>query len=132
MSRDTGFPVYYVTEFTSLAGGGTATTTQVFNDPGVIRGVTFKASDSSGAVISADSFSVNIARQNQRGLTTGAVTVSAIAGTGERPYSLSPVLGDYRVSRNTVLTITLKNLTSSTTATLAHVVFVLHADTQDR
>ena len=129
MARHSGTPIFYTLEFTSVSSGTTNAVTQnlVFNDPGNIKGITFEAIDSSGARLERAAFFLDIQRQNQFGLTTGQTSAAAFTGTGERPYSMANMLGEYRVTRNDAIQVVLTNL-SGTTAAYAHVVFLLHAD----
>lgn len=122
-----GYPIYYLCEFTSLATANNQTKNITFNDPGLIKGVTFSAISAAGTKLERAAFFVNVQRQNQRGLTTGDVSADAWTGTGERPYSIAGQLGQYRIERNDSLQVTVTNR-SGTTATYAQVVFILHAD----
>jgi hypothetical protein len=122
-------PVYYTLEITGLAvGAGNAQTqTLVFNDPGSIVGVTFCSIDAAGAAQERAAFTLNIQRQNQFGLTTRDTSAAAFTGTGERPFSLPAIMGDYRVARNDQLQITVTNFAAAASSRL-WVTFLLRAD----
>lgn len=122
-----GYPIYYLCEFTNLATANNQTKNLTFNDPGMLKGVTFSAISAAGTKLERAAFFVNVQRQNQRGLSTGDISAEAWCGTGERPYSIAGTLGHFRLERNDSLTVTLTNR-SGTTATYAQVVFILHAD----
>ncbi len=129
-----GIPVLYVGEIGNVtASGGTGTTTINFNDQGVIRGVTFAAMDSSGVALSSAAFTINIYRQNQKGLTTLPIIASAITTTpgetsgGSTPYTLAPMLGDFYVRNLDTLVVDIVNK-GSTVADIVHVCFWLHAE----
>ena len=127
--RDSGTPIFYTLEFTSVSSGTSNAITKnlVFNDPGAIKGITFQAIDAAGAKLERAAFFLDIQRQNQFGLTTGQTSAGCFTGTGERPYSMANMLGSYRVTRNDQISVTLTNL-SGTAAAYAHVCMILHAD----
>jgi hypothetical protein len=129
VARNSGTPIFYTLEFTSVASGVANAQTQnlVFNDPGNIKGITFEAIDAAGNRLERAAVFLNVQRQNQFGLTTSQTSAAAFTGTGERPYSMANMLGEYRVTRNDSITVTLTNLTGVAMA-YGHVCFLLHAD----
>lgn len=124
-------PVLYVAVFETVAiSGGSATTQVNFNDSGVIRGLTYESMDSDGVPI-GDTATLNIYRQNQKGLTTEPLLVNTFCANlanGASPYTLASLMGDFRVNELDQLVFTLVNKSTSTEIAVAHVTIWLEAD----
>jgi len=123
-------PVIYVAEFENVAsGGGTASVQVNFNDSGCIRGLTYQAIDLNGAEIT-DGATLNVFRQNQKGLTTQALLVGTFTGDPQSAsaYTLPPAIGNFRVNELDQLVFQLTNKSAGTNITLAHVAIFLEAD----
>ncbi|MBE91226.1 MAG: hypothetical protein CMM76_17500 [Rhodospirillaceae bacterium] len=135
--RSKGYPVYYTAELQSIASsGGSASTVVNFNDSGVIRSIGFQAIKSDGSSMDACNFTLNIRRQNQKGLVTQATLASIMteatngSSGGGPAATLPPMFGEFRVRDLDQLVIEVVNKNTTDTASLVHVTFKLHADGQ--